>query len=160
MHSPPTTDVLLWLLHPAPHHHPCWPRPLGLVHPGKTDVPRCIPGLWFPQWEEDLERMPSVCPPPSLSHCRLIHGHIRHIYCPNTQTFCYPVASSSASSVVTHVGSNDIKFQQSEKFKDDFQTLIGHCPGVWQTMCDFWTPPVSSVRRCEVQPDVPAGYPA
>ena len=64
---------------------------------------------------------------------------VRHVHCPNTETFCYPGAqvlhinsklhellrdNPSASTVVTHVGSNDIKLQQSEKLKDDFKTLI------------------------------------
>lgn len=72
--------------------------------------------------------------PPS----RLVGSTVQHVYSPNSQTFCHPRVQAlinpvfpellqdnpSESSVVTHVGSNDIDRHQSEKLKDDFKTLI------------------------------------
>lgn len=88
-----------------------------------------------------------------------------HVYCSNTETFCFPGAqylhinskllellqdNPSASSVVTHVGSIDIKLQQSEKLKDDFKTLIDT---VLESGRQF-----GDVQRREIQPNAPAAY--
>ena len=64
---------------------------------------------------------------------------VQHVYCPNRETFYYLGAqvvhiysklhellqdNSCGSSVVTHVGLNNIRLQQAETLKDDFRTLI------------------------------------
>ena len=76
-------------------------------------------------------------PPPSV----LIVGSsmVRHTALPGAETCCYPGAKVSdinaiitplitnhneVSSVVIHVGSNDIKRQQSELLQEDFKALI------------------------------------
>ena len=64
---------------------------------------------------------------------------VRHIVVPKAQTCCFPGAKvldvraaipplltdhPQASSLIIHVGTNDIKLQQSERLKEDFKALI------------------------------------
>ena len=115
----------------APHrsHRPPPQRPRG--RPAAHHPPR--------------RQLPTKSPPPSSSlpapPAVLVVGSsmVRHVVLPKAQTLCFPGARvldikvklpslldqyPSASTVILHIGSNDIKAQQSEKLKKDFISLI------------------------------------
>ena len=115
----------------APHRSH---RPLQQRHRGR-------PTFHYPPGRQ----LPTKSPPPSSSPpvppAVLIVGSsmVRHVALPKAQTLCFPGARvldikvklpslldkyPSASTVILHVGSNDIKAQQSEKLKKDFMSLI------------------------------------
>ena len=82
----------------------------------------------------------STSAPAAMPTCLVVGSSmVRHISIPRAETFCYSGAQVShittqlpdivhthpaASSIITHIGSNDLKLQQSETLKADFKTLI------------------------------------
>lgn len=113
----------------------------------QVKVPRCNPERPSPPVKPAVSIRPTsrqITNPvnkPIRSPSTLVMGSsmVRHVSIRNAETFCYPRARvvdlnsklpliinkhSSASTVIVHIGSNDIKLQQSEKLRDDFKSLI------------------------------------
>eukprot|EP00064_Thunnus_orientalis_P014354 superscaffoldBa00002475_g14398 len=115
----------------APHHshRPLPQRPRGhpaVHHPLRRQLPTKSP-------------RPSSSPPAPPAVLVVGSSMVRHVVLPKAQTLCLPGAGvldikvklpslldqyPSASTVILHIGSNEIKTQQSEKLKKDFMSLI------------------------------------
>ena len=139
--SPPPSHHL----HPAsvhftpiptrPHaaHRPPKPRP----DPARQLSP--VPGRHQRNPHPHQQQRPTMSNNPPESVHIMGSSMIRHVRVPGALTHCSPGATVSqintaiaplimnhpeTSSIIIHVGANDIKLQQSERLKKDFMTLI------------------------------------